>query len=400
VSGEPVHPQDVIIVRRGLGRRTGGIHVIAGRRILFVVNVDWFFLSHRIPLAVSAMKSGADVWVAAVDTGRSQGIKETGAHFVNLNMSRKGGGVVRELATFIELATLYRRLRPDLVHQVTIKPVLYGSIISGILRIPTVNAISGFGHVFGASRSRALRWSIETFYRLALRNSRSFTIFQNEEDREEFIRRGFIAESRAFLVRGSGVDCEMFRPAEGQHDELVVMFASRMLREKGVGYFVEAARTLRPDYPHVRFVLVGEPDESPTSVTIAELEAWHGEGVVEWWGRRDDMDVVIPKASLFVLPTYYREGLPKVLLEAAACGVAIITTDIPGCRDVVKHGKSGILVLPHDQVGLMTAMRELIEDGSARRRLGVQARESAVEQFNVRGVVKTTLSMYDQLLDE
>lgn len=371
---------------------------IAGKRIIFVVNVDWFFLSHRLPLALAASHAGADVWVASADSGQSHAIRRHGLRFVQLPITRHRGGVVAELAAFTSMARLYRRARPDLVHHVTIKPVLYGSMIARLLRIRTVNAISGFGHLFGASRTRLVGHVVDRAYRVALHHPRSLTIFQNDEDRDEFVGRRFVERPKTVVIRGSGVDCEIFRPTPERPSTPVVMFASRMLREKGIEDFVRAARHLRTDFPSVRFVLVGGPDDSPSSVTEGELRSWHDEGTVEWWGRSDSMHDVLPKASIFVLPTFYREGLPKVLLEAAACGVPMITTDVPGCRDVVDDGVTGLLVAPHDSVGLATAIRELLEDDERRVRMGARARALAENQFSVEGVVDHTLTLYRSLL--
>jgi glycosyltransferase involved in cell wall biosynthesis len=373
-------------------------HFLAGRRLLFVVNVDWFFLSHRLPLALAAKAAGADVWVTAADTGRAGEIRDCGMQFAPLGVHRHQGGITGEVRTLVELAILYRRIRPDIVHHITIKPVLYGSLVSRVLRIPTINAISGFGYALGSEGSRALSAVVRALYRIVLRSPGVYTIFQNEEDRAEFTSRRFLPASRAVLIRGSGVDCQAFRPATGCPLDRRVIFASRMLREKGVEYFVRAARSLIQTHPGTRFVLIGEPDDSPSSVTARELRAWHDEGVIEWWGRRSDMDNVLPTGSIFVLPTYYREGLPKVLLEAAACGLPIVTTDVPGCRDVVRHGQNGLLVAPHDQNGLTAAIAELLDDPAARRRLGAKGRERALAEFDVQGVAEQTLSLYAKVL--
>lgn len=373
---------------------------IVARRIIFVVNVDWFFLSHRLPLAIGAQQAGADVWVAAADTGRAEEIQRHGLQFVPMVMSRNRGRIGGELATIASLARLYRNSKPDLVHHVTIKPVLYGSVVARVLRIPTVNAISGFGHVFGAGRKRLVGALVERAYRVALHHPRSVTIFQNEEDRSDFTSRGFLGPRQAILIRGSGVDCEVYRPAPEPPPGKVVMFASRMLREKGVEDFVCAARDLRPQYPDVRFVLVGAPDDSPSSVTEHQLRSWHEEGAVEWWGHTSQMEQVLPLASIVALPTYYREGLPKVLLEAAACGLPMITTNVPGCRDVVQADVTGLLVEPHDPIRLAQAMRALLDDDERRQRMGGQARALAERQFSVDGVVDQTLALYRSLLSK
>lgn len=373
--------------------------LIAGRRILFVVNVDWFFLSHRLPLALGAREAGADVWVAAAHTGRGKEIEDHGLAFVPIPMQRSVGRITEEVRALTSLVKLYRDLKPDLVHHVAVKPIIYGSLVSRLLRIPTVNAISGFGHLFGTERGRSTRLLAEAGFRIALRNPASFTIFQNSDDREDFISRSFLLEDQAALIRGSGVDCELFKPRSMHRKTRLVVFASRMIREKGVQEFVDAARALRSLFPDVNFVLLGKPDESLTAISVQQLERWNSEGLVEWKGHVGNLEEVLPEASIVVLPTYYREGVPKILLEAAACGVPVVTTDIPGCRDVVQAGRTGLLVKPRDQIALVEAIRALLDDDDYRQRLGNNARQLAESEFTVEAVVEHTLGLYRRLLE-
>ncbi len=372
---------------------------IAGRRILFVVNVDWFFLSHRLPLALGAKDAGADVWVASAHTGRGREITDNGLGFIPVPMARSVGRPTDEIRALVSLAKIYREVKPDLVHHVAVKPIIYGSLISRLYRIPTVNAISGFGHLFGTGRGRATRLLAETGFRMALGNPASFTIFQNEDDQRDFVSRSFLPQDRTILIRGSGVDCEVFKPrTEKPPNERLVVFASRMIKEKGVQEFVEAARTLRREVPDTKFVLLGKPDESLTAIGVRELEQWDSEGLVEWRGHVDNLEGVLPEASVVVLPTYYREGVPKILLEAAACGVPVVTTDIPGCRDVVQPGRTGLLVKPRDSAALVAAIRTLLDDEEYRQRLGTNARKQAEAEFRVEAVVAKTLDLYRRLL--
>ena len=374
---------------------------LGGVRVLFVVNVDWFFLSHRLPLALAAKERGAEVFVAAADTGQGVAIEAHGLRFVPLPLSRKGTNPLREVQIFARLIRLYRTLRPDLIHHVSIKPVLYGALAARLFRpAAVVNAISGFGYALGdSSDRRRLRRLVLSAYRLALRRERSRTIIQNVEDLEEFVAAGLVTREKAVLIRGSGADCLEFQPAPEPGGPPVVVMACRLLWEKGVGEFVEAARLLRPAWTEARFVLVGFSDgENPGSVPVETLEQWRDAGVVEWWGRRTDMPAVLQAASLVVLPTFYREGVPKVLIEAAASGRAIVTTDVPGCRDVVRHGVNGVLVAPRDAPGLARAVHSLLDDGQLRHRLGAEGRRLALEEFSIEGVVGQTLEVYAGLL--
>lgn len=371
-------------------------------RLLFVVNADWFFLSHRLPLALGARRAGLRVTVAAADTGNSGPIRDAGLDFVPLRISRDGTGVVSEFATLASLARLYHALAPDIIHHVTIKPVLYGSLAARTRPgTAVVNAISGLGYVFssGEGRTPVLRVMAEAGYRMALGGARTRTIFQNPEDRDQFVRKGLVRESSTLLIRGSGVDPERFRPLPVPEGPPVVMLASRMLWEKGVGEFVEAARRLRSAGIQARFVLAGGTDPgNPTSVQLEQLQAWNAEGVVEWWGHRGNMAEVLAQASLVVLPSYYKEGLPKVLLEAAASGRAMIASDIPGCREIVLPGRTGVLIPPRDPGALAVEVERLLADPALRARYGAAARALAESEFTEQHVVRQTLDLYRELL--
>lgn len=371
------------------------------RLLLFVVNVDWFFLSHRLPIAVAARNAGLRVMVAAADTGRSSDIRAAGIDFVPLPFSRSGAGLLYELRSVALLYKLYKRLRPDLIHHVTIKPVIYGSIAARMLSsIPVVNAISGLGYVFSQrEQARQLRHIALRLYRFALRHPHSKVIFQNPDDIQVFRRHRIVREDQIVLIRGSGVDCAVFQPAPKPDGEPIVVLASRMLWDKGVGEFVEAARMLRREGVKARFVLVGDSDEgNPTAVPRDQLQRWHNEGVVEWWGYRSDMNRVFSAAHIAVLPTFYPEGLPKVLLEAAASGLPMVATNIPGCREIVRHGINGILVEPKNTAQLAEAIKRLIFDKELREQYGRRAREIAVAEFSLDLVVRQHLDLYSELL--
>jgi glycosyltransferase involved in cell wall biosynthesis len=374
---------------------------LCGKRLVFVANVDWFFVSHRMPVAIAARDLGADVWVVAKDTGLAEEIRRQGLGFVPLAMSRKSTNPIRELATMIGLGRIYRRLRPALVHHVTIKPVLYGSVLARLLtRACIVNAISGFGYSLGSSRkARRLRSAVLNGFRIALRSPESITIFQNTEDRDEFVGNGLVPMDRTRLIRGAGVDVEEFSPGSERTGTVMVLMASRLLWDKGVAEFVEASRIVRASWPSVRFVLVGFSDrENPGAVSEDALVQWCKDGVIEWWGRRTDMAAILRRASVVVLPTFYREGVPKVLLEGAASGCPIVTTDIPGCRDVVRNGVNGLLVQPRDAQGLATAIAKLVGDSELRQQFGREGRKLAVGEFRIERVVEQTLEVYAELL--
>lgn len=370
-------------------------------RLLFVANVDWFFLSHRLPIAVAARDAGYDVHVAAASTDTSRAFRRERITFHPLPFQRKGTTWFRELSTLLAVGSLYRSLRPTLAHHVTIKPVLYGGLMARLYHIPAVvSAISGLGYVFLASGFKAslLRAGVQAAYRFSLGHRNSRVIFQNPDDRGLFLKAGLVSESQTVLIRGSGVDLSLFTPSEEPEGEPAVVLAARMLWDKGIGEFVEAARAIHRSGVKARFVLAGGTDpDNPAGIPEDRLTAWQAEGSVEWWGHCPDMVSVFRKCHAACLPSY-REGLPKALIEAAACGLPIVASDAPGCREIVHHGENGFLVPVRDAVSIADALRQLIADGELRRRMGQRSRKIAEEHFGVQTVVSDTLAVYRELL--
>lgn len=365
-------------------------------KLLFVVTEDWYFVSHRLPLAVAAQAAGYEVVVATRLGEQADVIRNAGVRLIPFALSRRGGNPLREV--FL-LWRLYRRERPDLIHHVALKPVIFGAVAAWLARAPVqVNAVAGLGWLFTSSRGLvrlvrpALRWILARL----LDREHSLTIVQNPDDKALLERSG-VSSSRLRLIRGVGVNTRIFRPGVPPAGPLCVVLASRMLWDKGVGEFVEAARILSKAGVKARFVLVGDPDPAnPASVLESTLRAWNGQHGVEWWGRRDDMAGLLRSAHVACLPSY-REGLPKSLLEAAASGLPIVTTDAPGCREVVRDGVNGLLVPVRDAAALAEAMRKLIDDPALRRRMGEQSRLMAETEFGQETVVAQTLAVYREV---
>ncbi len=371
------------------------------KRLLLIVNDAAFFLSHRLPVALAARAAGFDVHVA---TGRSAATGEIAAHgfcFHELHLSRGGTNPLRELISFLDILRLLRRLHPEVLHLVTVKPVLYGGIAARITRAPAVvMAISGLGHVFAVDspRTRSVRRLVLAAYRLALGRDRLKVIFQNGSDRDFLVTCAGLAAEKAVMIRGSGVNLNAFRAVPEPTGTPVVIFASRLLKSKGVGEFVEAARLLRQRGASARFQLAGEIDPANAgSATAAELAIWRASGLVELLGHRQDVANVLAASNLVALPSYYGEGLPKVLAEAAACGRAVVTTDMPGCRDAVEPNITGILVPPRDAVALADAIQQLLDDPERRRRMGTAARGFAEREFGLERIVDEHLAVYRAL---
>src|SRR4029079_12492403 len=367
-------------------------------KVLFVLAEDCSFVSHRLGLAGAAQAAGFEVVVATRVGRHGEAIRAAGLRLVPFGLARTYGNPIREI---LALVRLYRRERPDIVHHVALKPIVYGAVAARLARVPAqVNAVVGLGWLFTSAKGvmrlirPAARWTLA----LLLRTRASLTIVQNPDDRALLIR-SHLPESRIRLIRGAGGDTTGFAPAPEPAGPVCIVLAARMLWDKGVREFVEAARLIRQAGVQARFVLVGDPDHhNPASVPEATLRGWHGQDGIEWWGRRDDMPSVYHAAHIACLPSYYREGLPKVLLEAAACGRPLITTDAPGCREVVQDGDNGILVTPRDAQSLARAIGKLIEDEKLRRTMGKRGREIILKDFSSELVVRETLGIYRELV--
>jgi glycosyltransferase involved in cell wall biosynthesis len=375
---------------------------LAGRRLLFVINDLDFFISHRLPIALAAKDAGMDVHVAVAP---GAGAKRLQAETITLHpipMTRSGTHPIQELRAVWRLYRIFRSLRPDLVHTVTIKGVLYGGLAARMARVPAlVSAIPGLGHIFVQRGARAalVRTLVLLGYRLALRQRRTRVIFQNPDDRAKFLGAALTKPAETVLIRGAGVDLAEYRPVPEPAGRTLVVFASRMLWSKGVGDFVAAAERLRAAGTQARFAMVGPYDpDNPAAVPEDQLREWDRKGVVEWWGLRDDMPDVFAQAHVICLPTSYGEGVPKVLIEAAASGRPIVATDVPGCREIVRDGVNGMLVPAGDIDMLCRALKRLIDDPVSRREMGAKGREIAAEEFSVDQVVMETLSVYRELV--
>jgi len=375
----------------------------AGRpALIYVLNGAPFFLSHRLALAQAAQQRGFAIHVAAPGNELAAKIETFGFKYHEIPLSRKGSNPAEEFATLRALIRLYKNIRPGLVHHLTIKPVLYGTLAARLTSVPSViNAVTGMGHIFTASGARAavLREAVKTAYRVLLNHSNSRVIFQNPDDQREFNASRLIPPERGVLIRGSGVDVNVFSPRPEAHGVPVVLFAGRLIWEKGVREFVDAAALLKNRGVRVRFVIAGESDEgNPGTVPTAELKRWHDEKLVEWWGRRDDMPDVFAQSHIVCFPSFYREGIPKVLIEAAACGRPIVTTDSPGCREAVRDGVSGMLVRPRSASEVARALEVLLDDAELRQRMGAAGRELALRDFALNKIIAQTLEVYDEVL--
>jgi glycosyltransferase involved in cell wall biosynthesis len=371
--------------------------------LLYVVNVAWFFCLHRLHLARAARAAGFTVHVA---TGPDfiehvERIRTEGLVFHELKLRRGRWSVLEECGLAGSLYKLYREIRPDIVHHVTIKPVLCGTLAARLASVPAViNSISGLGFVFTAADKWATlrRLAVELSYKVLFARAAIRVIFENSDDLQMFVDRRIIKSHQAVLIRGVGVDLERFRPSAPRTGVPLVVLPARMLWDKGVREFCEAAATVQGWGLHARFALVGGLDTgNPAAIPESWLSEQQRSGVIEWWGWREDMVAVYAVAHIVCLPSY-REGLPTVLLEAGACGCALVTTDVPGCREVVRDGDTGLVVPSRDSMALAQALRTVILDSALRERLSVAACARVAAEFSAERMRSSTTRLYRGLL--
>jgi glycosyltransferase involved in cell wall biosynthesis len=367
--------------------------------LLYLVTEDWYFWSHRLPIARAARDAGWAVLVATRVGSHGERIEQEGFRLIPIKMRRRSLAPWWEIATVAELIEIYRRERPDLVHHVAMKPVLYGSLAAALAGVPAVvHALAGMGYIFTSSgvKARLLRPLIRTAFRWLLDRSHSRLILQNPDD-VAVMTKATVAPKRVVLIRGSGVDTEAFAQSDELDGTPVAVMVSRMLWDKGVGELVEAARLLQRRGVPLRVVLVGSPDpENPASIPERQLRDWDASGDVAWWGERSDVANIWANCHIAVLPSY-REGLPKSLLEAAACGRPLVATDVSGCREVVRDGATGLLVPPRDARALADALERLARDRDLRRRMGAAARDLVTREMSEQVVVAQTVALYRSL---
>jgi len=383
---------------RRMGQGTEG----ASRRLLFLVTEDWYFWSHRVALARAARDAGWQVHVACRVAEHGDRIRAEGFTLHPLRKLRRSGrNPWAELAAIAEIRGIYKAVKPDLVHHIALKPVLYGSLAARLAGVPSViNAMAGMGSVFSARRvvTRLLRPFIVAAFRFLLGRANQWLVVQNDDDAALFRDRGLVRPGHIKLIPGSGVDTEAFTPRpEPAAPPVVATVVARMLWDKGIGETVEAARLLKQRGVPVVLRLVGGRDpENPNAIPPDMLEAWRREGVVELHGVRGDIAEVWAESHIAVLASY-REGMPRSLLEAAACGRPLVTTDVPGCRALVEDGANGLVVPPHDADALAAAIARLAAEPELRRRLGAEARRRVETTFGDGPVLRAFLEFYEEV---
>ena len=368
--------------------------------LLFVVDDDSYFCSHRLHIGRAARRIGYEVSVATRVARHRSHIEQEGFTLYPMKLRRGFRSPLDDLSALFELIRLYRRVRPDIVHHVALKMVLFGGMAARLTRTPAkVHAITGLGHLFHAdsTRNKLVRAVLTPLLRWALAAPCSQVLLQNQDDAKDLVRAGLITDGQTVIIRGAGVETDQFKPSQEPPGDPIAILPARIIREKGVAEFVEAARLLKQKGVRLKCVLVGGLDDlNPSGVTQGQVLRWIEEGVVECWGHRDDMERVYTSSHIVVLPSYH-EGLPKVLLEGAACGRPLIATRVRGCQEVVREGESGLLVPPRNAAALAEALMTLGQDRALRLRMGARGREIAVREFGQGRIAAETLAVYRQI---
>jgi len=369
--------------------------------LLYLVTEDWYFCSHRLALAREAKDNGFDIIVATRVTNHGEQIEREGFKLIPIQFIRRSKNIMYEISTLLEIVRIYKKTNPDIVHNIGIKPVLYGTYASKFVKIPIViNLLAGLTEKFHENelKSAVIRNLVNLAYRLGYLGVNTFTVFQNSTDMDNFLKRGIVKKENVELIRGSGVNTKNYCFSKEPVGTPVVVLASRLIWEKGVGEFVEAAKILKGSGLECRMVLVGDCDPDSTgSVPQEQLEKWHSEGIIEWWGHKNNMVEVFTNSHIACLPSYH-EGTPRVLLEAASCGRAIVTTDVPGCRQIVKEKEGGLTVPVKNSEALAESIRILVSNPKLRKKMGERGREIILAEFADDIIISQTVALYNRLL--
>jgi glycosyltransferase involved in cell wall biosynthesis len=369
-------------------------------KIILTANTDWYLFNFRRGLARYLRQLEHEVILVSPEGSYVSAFENEGFRWIGWKVSRKQTNPFEELDSLFALFRIYRQEQPDLVHHHTIKPVLYGTLAARLASIDlVVNSITGRGYVYISDdlKARLLRVGVSWLYRRILKSSGNEFIFENQDDRQFFVDSKFVPESQTRLIEGVGVDSTRFTPTPEPDGVPVVLMSGRMLWDKGVGVFVEAARIVKSRLS-ARFVLVGMPDSgNPGSIDESLLRGWHEEGVIEWWGWQSDMPAAYAQAHIITLPTSYGEGVPTALIEGAACGKPLVASEIPGCRAVIKPDHNGYLVPVGDSEALASALGKLILSPDLRRKMGQNSHDLFLGKFTYNRINQATAQVYDHL---
>lgn len=373
------------------------------KRLVYLINADWYFELHWLERAKASIHNGYEVFVIMKfsDEEILKKIKLTRIHLININMTRKGLNPFIELFSIINIFKIMRKIKPDVVHTITVKPNLYGSLVCMYQQIPFVCSVTGLGYAFSNKSIKAvlIKFVIKLFYKVISLSHNYKILFENNDDLSYMVDCNIIPAQNAMCVAGSGVDCELYTYHAEPLGKIKILCASRMIYDKGITNIIEAARILKNDEINCEIHIAGILDDgNPNAIPEEKLLKWHREELIIWLGKIDNMPELIRTMHVSILPTNYGEGIPRFLIESAACGRPIITTDVPGCREIVDHNKNGILVEPNDTIQLVRALKRLIYSKEIRESMGQAGRKKVLGEYSQGKVISQTLKVYDELL--
>ncbi len=374
------------------------------KKLFIVVNQDFFFLSHRLPIGVTAKDAGYDVTIVSEDTGVSDKIREAGLNTINLPINKAGTNIKDEIKTFFFLYKLFRREKPDIVHLVGLKTMLWGSLACRLAGVKAmVSAVCGLGVLFDEEHAHSfMTRSILKVLRVTHKKKRLAVIFQNNDDKAIFLNAKIMKEEQCAFTNGSGINLQNYDYTPEPTDGLIkIIFTARMVEDKGTLILIDAAKKLEAEYKgKVQFLLCGGLDTNPNGITKEMLESRCDGEYIQWLGHRKDVLELLKQSHIMAFPSWYREGLPKSVIEAEAIGRPVVTTDSVGCRDTVIDGKNGYMIPIKDSDALAAALKKLIDNPELRQTMGKNAREFAVSRFDIKVVVKVHLDVYKNIMEK
>lgn len=374
---------------------------MSNKKILFVVNQDRYFVTHRLHLAKLAIKNNFEVGLICSISDYKEVIESAGIKLFNWQLTRDSINPINEITSIYHLFKIIKKFNPDIVHAVTLKSVIYCSIISKFQYFKPVYALGGLGFIFtsNSKKARILRIIVTNSLKF-LFDKKSIVILQNPENVDLLVRNNIVNENKVKLIRGAGVDVDYFIPGSNKEDIPLVILPARMLWDKGIGEFVACARRINKQGGKARFALVGDTDnDNPEAISKKQLQEWQDDGVVEWWGYQDNMPKVYQQTDIVCFPSSYGEGLPKSLLEAASCAIPIVAFDIPGCREIVQNNINGFLIEAKNQEKLFNAVKKLLEDKNLSVKFGNAGRDLVIKNFSQKQVGEETLQIWEKMLN-
>ena len=376
------------------------------KKVLFVVNTASFFISHRLPIALKLKQLGYDVHIIAPEKTSVSFLQQQFTYHT-IDLSRQGKNPLKEFLTIYQLYQLFRKINPTVIHLITIKPCLYGGIVARMTKTPAViSALSGLGFIFTSNdlKIKLLRRLLYLIYRLALNHPNQLTIFQNQADKQLMLNWGVVKPDKIRLIYGSGVDLEEYKmtPEPNYTDKkIIVTFAARLLLDKGICEFINASKKIAKQNTLVEFWVVGDIDiGNPNTLNQSEVSSWKKYQHIKVLGFQKNIAKIYSESHIVCMPSYYGEGLPKSLIEAAACGRPVVTTDSPGCRDAIIHERTGILVPVKDTQALSKALIKLINNKELRIQMGQEGRKLAEQKFSIHNVIEKHIEIYDYLMNK